>query len=133
VIVKRLRPGDEELVERLAEREPHTALLADERTVFIVALEGDEPIGFVFGYDLPRRHGEARIFLVYEIEVRKDRRGRGVGTQLMAELRRICRDRGIERGFVLADADNVVANALYERTGGVRSDVVMWDFRYADD
>jgi hypothetical protein len=33
----------------------------------------------------------------------------------------------------LTEPDNDAANRLYESLGGVRSDVVMWDFEYTDD
>jgi hypothetical protein len=59
--VRRLGPGDEEVVRKLAEERPQTALLADERTIFLAAFQGAEPVGFVFGYDLPRRHGQPSI------------------------------------------------------------------------
>lgn len=132
MIVRRLRPGDEAIVEQLATNEPHTALLADDRVVFLVALDGDRPLGFVFGYELPRRHGDPSIFFVYEIEVDAACRGQGVGTRLMSELGRICRERGIPQGFVLTDGDNEAANALYAGAGGVRQDSVMWDFFYTE-
>lgn len=132
MIVRRLRPGDEAIVERLAAREPQTALLGDERTVFLVALDGERILGYVFGYELPRRHGDPSIFFVYEIEVEAACRREGVATRLMNELRRICRERGIGEGFVLTEPDNVAANALYAAAGGMRVETVMWDFRYAD-
>jgi aminoglycoside 3-N-acetyltransferase I len=133
MIIKRLRPGDEAIVERLAEQDPpRTGLLHDDATIFLVALDGESPVGFVFGYELPRRHGNPSIFFVYEVDVVAACRRQGVATRLMNELRRICRERGIAEGFVLTDLDNEAANALYAAAGGTRQDVVMWDFRYAD-
>lgn len=132
MIVRRLRPGDEAIVERLATREPRTALLGDDRTIFLVALDSERILGFVFGYELPRRHGDASIFFVYEVEVDAASRRQGVATRLMNELRRICRERGIAEGFVLTEPDNQAANALYAAAGGTRDEVVMWDFPYAD-
>jgi ribosomal protein S18 acetylase RimI-like enzyme len=130
--VRRLRPGDEEVVRRLAEREPQTALLADDRTIFLVAFQGDDPIGFVFGYELPRRRGAPSILFVYEIDVDPACRRRGIATRLMTELAAIATLRGITEGFVLTEPDNEVANALYASLGGARSEAVMWDYRYAD-
>jgi ribosomal protein S18 acetylase RimI-like enzyme len=130
--VRRLRPGDEEVVRRLAEREPQTALLADDRTIFLVAFQGDDPIGFVFGYELPRRRGAPSILFVYEIDVDPACRRRGIATRLMTELAAIATSRGITEGFVLTEPDNEVANALYASLGGARSEAVMWDYRYAD-
>jgi aminoglycoside 3-N-acetyltransferase I len=130
--VRRLGPGDEDVVRGLAEREPQVGLLADEATIFLAAFQGDQPIGFVFGYELPRRHGAPSMLFVYELEVDAASRRRGIATRLMTELERIARSRGITEGFVLTEPDNAAANTLYESLGGERSDAVMWDYRYAD-
>jgi ribosomal protein S18 acetylase RimI-like enzyme len=53
-----------------------------------------------------------------------------VATSLLAELARIAREREIVEGFVLTDVDNDAANALYAAAGGVRRDVVEWDFTW---
>jgi ribosomal protein S18 acetylase RimI-like enzyme len=123
--IRRLGPGDEDVVRRLAERPPQTALLADDRTIFLAAFDGDEPVGFVFGYDLPRRHGAPSILFVYELDVAESHRRRGIATALVTELRRLS---GATEAFVLTEPDNDAANALYEALGGTRNETVMWDF-----
>jgi aminoglycoside 3-N-acetyltransferase I len=126
--VRRLGPGDEDVVRKLAEGAAQTRLLADDRTIFLVAFRGAEPVGFVFGYDLPRRHGKPSILFIYELGVNAACRRQGIATQLMIELRRIARSRGTEDSFVLTEPDNTAANALYASLGGVRQESVMWDF-----
>jgi len=126
--VRRLGVGDEDVIRRLAENAPQTALLADDGTIFLAAFDGDDPIGFVFGYDLPRRRGAPSILFVYEIDVEPAYQRRGIAKRLLTELLRIGHCRGAAEAFVLTDHDNVAANALYASLGGVRSDVVMWDF-----
>jgi aminoglycoside 3-N-acetyltransferase I len=111
------------VIRALAEDEPQTALLADDRTVFVAALDGTQPVGFAFGYVLPRRHGRPTIFFVYEIDVDERYRRRGIGRRLLQELLA-----GQEEAFVLTDADNDAAMALYAAVGGTRVDSVMWDF-----
>jgi aminoglycoside 3-N-acetyltransferase I len=130
--VRRLGPGDEDVVRNLAEREPQVGLLGDEATIFLAAFDGTEPIGFVFGYELPRRHGAPSILFIYELEVNDEYRRQGIATRLMTGLEQIARSRGIAEGFVLTEPDNAAANTLYESLGGERSDAVMWDYRYAD-
>jgi aminoglycoside 3-N-acetyltransferase I len=130
--VRRLGPGDEDVVRTLAEREPQTALLGDERTIFLAAFQGDDPVGLVFGYELPRRQGDPSILFVYELEVDAAHRRQGIATRLMDELARIANSRGIAEGFVLTEPDNGPANTFYESLGGTSSDVVMWDYRYTD-
>lgn len=131
--IRRLGPGDEDVVRALAEDEPQTALLADERTIFLAAFESGGPVGFVFGYELLRRHGDPSILFVYEIEVADAFRGQGVGSRLLRGLAEIARERGIATGFVLTNASNDAAMRLYESFGGVRPnpDDVMWDFEWS--
>jgi ribosomal protein S18 acetylase RimI-like enzyme len=140
VNLRRLGRGDEEVVIALAEQTAPTPeqageFLADDRMIFLVAFDGREPMGFLFGYELLRRHGDRAIFFVYEVEVREGYRRRGAATKLFAELERIVRDRGIRRAFVLAAAGNEPAMRLYESVGGVRpyDDDVVWRFEYTDD
>jgi ribosomal protein S18 acetylase RimI-like enzyme len=59
-------------------------------------------------------------------------RERRIGGRLLRELAAVAREREIEEGFVLTDADNAAAMRLYESAGGVRNDVVEWDFDYTD-
>jgi aminoglycoside 3-N-acetyltransferase I len=137
VNVRRLVPGDEQVVERLADQAPPeraSELLADERTIFLAAFEDgrDEPIGFVLAYELRRRHGEPSQLFVYEVGVAAEARRRGVATELLRELARLARARGIRRGFVLTNEANVAAMELYRSLGGVRPnpDDVLFDFEY---
>jgi aminoglycoside 3-N-acetyltransferase I len=124
--VRRLAAGDEDVVRRLAEDgRPQTALLADERTIFVAAFDGEEPVGFAFGYLLPRRHGEPSMLFVYELDVAEPYRRRGIATRLLEEL--FAQAGGVE-AFVLTDADNVAANATYAKFFAERSEVVMWDY-----
>jgi ribosomal protein S18 acetylase RimI-like enzyme len=129
--IRRLGPGDEEVVRKLADGEAQTALLEDDATIFLAAFLDDEPVGFVFGYALPRRHGPPTILFVYELDVAEAHRRQGIAARLMSELAEIARARGIEDGFVLTEPDNDPANALYRSLGGERVETVMWDFRYA--
>ncbi len=131
--IRRLGPGDEDVVSALATRPPHTELLHDEQTILLVAFEDGEPIGFVLAHDLPRRHDPPRKLLVYEIDVDERHRRRGVGTALMSELARMARARGIRRGWVLTDEGNEAAMRLYRSQGGTPNEVVEWDFEYEDD
>jgi aminoglycoside 3-N-acetyltransferase I len=137
VIVRRLGPGDEQVVERLAEHGPPeraAELLADERTIFLAAFDGDaaEPVGFVLAYELLRRHGDPSQLFVYEVGVAPEARRRGVATELLCELHRRARARGIPRGFVLTNESNEAAMELYRSLGGARpnTDDVLWDFDY---
>ncbi len=125
------------MVDQLAtRRRPGRAreLLADDRTLFFVAFDTDEPVAFVLAYELIRRHGDDSIIFVYEVDVEEPYRGRGIATALMRELEQEARARDIREGFVLTDRDNEPAMRLYESVGGVDpTETLMWEFRYVDN
>jgi len=127
--IRRLGPGDEEVVRTLATRTPQVDLLRDERTVFVAAFDAGAPVGFAFGFVLPRRHGAPTILFVYEVGVDEAYRRRGIAKELM---RRLAAEAGAGEGFVLTEPDNEAANALYRSLGGAPAEVVQWDFEYAD-
>jgi ribosomal protein S18 acetylase RimI-like enzyme len=127
--IRRLGPADGDVIERLAEGEPRTALLDDPDTIFLVAFDGDVPVGFAFGYELDRRHGDERMLFVYELDVDEAYRRQGIATRLMQELLRLAEVDGITDAFVLTEPDNVAANGVYEKVGGRATQAVMWEYR----
>jgi GNAT superfamily N-acetyltransferase len=131
-----LQPGDEDVVRALrtydGDGDPE-GLLADRRTLMLVAFDDARPVGFVLAHELPRRHGDRAKLFVYEVDVAETRQRRGIGTVLLRRLAGLARERGIRTGFVLTDADDVPANALYRSAGGTSHEDVMWEFSYADN
>jgi aminoglycoside 3-N-acetyltransferase I len=132
-----LASGDEDILRELATYDgpgDPEGLLADPRTLMLVAFDAGRPVGFVLAHELPRRHGHPAQLFLYEVDVAESHRRRGIGTALLTRLARLARERGIPAGFVLTGPDNGPANALYRSAGGATSQVtVQWDFTYADD
>jgi aminoglycoside 3-N-acetyltransferase I len=137
IAIRLLAPGDEDVVRKLATYErpgDPQALLADPRTLMLVAFDGDDPVGFVLAHELPRRHGPRAKLFLYEVDVAETHRRRGIASELLARLGELARDRGIRTGFVLAEPDNGPANALYRSVGGATDRVnVLWELSYEDD
>jgi ribosomal protein S18 acetylase RimI-like enzyme len=136
ISIRRLVPGDENVVRQLASYEgpgDPEGLLADVRTLMLVAFDGELLVGFVLAHELPRRHGDRSKLFVYEVDVAESHRRRGIGSELLARLAELARGRGIRIGFVLTDEDNVPASALYRSAGASARAVVECEFSYADD
>lgn len=151
MVIRRLGSGDAEILRILAVEnarfdEPgqggalqplstDTArrLLESEQTYVLVAFLGDEPVGFLFAFELLRRAADVGPNELYvdEVGVRDDHRREGIGRALLDALSQLARGRGITNGFVFTNASNAPALALYESFGGVRPnpDDVMFDFR----
>jgi len=135
--IRRLGPGDEAIVVRLGGERPLTHaqaadLLADERTVYLVAFDEEEPVGYAFAHHLRRRRGDPSQLFVYDLEVNESRRRHGIATALMRRLEQISREHGIRTGFVLTNSSNDPAMSFYRSLAGVRpnEDDVMWEFDY---
>jgi ribosomal protein S18 acetylase RimI-like enzyme len=132
--IRLLGPGDENVVRELATYEgpgDPEGLLADPRTVFLVASDGELAVGFVLAYDLPRRHGDTSNLFVYEVDVAESHQRRGIARSLLARLAEIARERGIRGGFLTTEPDNDAANALYRSVGGTSQKDVLWVFEYS--
>jgi GNAT superfamily N-acetyltransferase len=138
-----LRPGDEALLataaaigdpdprgdaDRAPSPERCRELLRDPCFVGVVALEGAEPAGFVYGHVLPQMTRTA--LLVYSVDTDEGHRRKGAARAMIAALRQLSLERGYYEMWVLTSAANAPAMALYENCGGVREtfDDVMWVF-----
>jgi ribosomal protein S18 acetylase RimI-like enzyme len=136
ITIRLLAPGDEGVVRELATYDgpgDPEGLLADSRSLLLVAFEAERPVGFVLAPELPRRHGDRANLFVYEVDVAESHRRRGIASALLARLAELARERGIRVGFVLTEPDNEPANALYRSAGGTSQLDVEWTFSYAGD
>ena len=103
--------------------------LADETLVSVVAVDGGEVVGFIYGHVL--RRFEATSFFIYSVDVAEDFRRRGAAKAMLAALSALGRAGRWDEMFVFTNAGNAPALALYAGAGGVRpppDDVVMYDF-----
>jgi ribosomal protein S18 acetylase RimI-like enzyme len=135
-VIRRLRPGDENLHVELARRfkehaptlEQSREFLADERNWLLVAeMDNGDAVGFALAYRMERWDGRSMVFF-YEIEVAAACRSQGFGRALVEELLRLARASGAYKLWVQTDEVNMPAMRLYESCGATRRtpDDVMW-------
>lgn len=88
-----------------------------------------EPAGALIAHQLPRLDGPPNMIL-YSVDTDESlrRRGPGVARMLIEALKTLAGARGCFEIFVLTNASNLPAMALYAATGGRREghDDVMW-------
>lgn len=102
------------------------ALLASDTFVALAAFDGDEVIGGLAAYVLPKFEQPRREVYIYDLAVAQPHRRRGVATALIRALQRLSREMGAYVIFVQADHGDEAAIALY--TGlGRREDVLHFD------
>lgn len=96
-----------------------SAYLADERNLFLVAFVGRRAVGFLRGTCLNQPHTARPQMFLYEIEVERPYRKRGIGAGLVREFLAASRERDCEEAFVFTDPANRAAVRLYRSTGAV--------------
>jgi GNAT superfamily N-acetyltransferase len=138
IYIRRLGPGDEELLARIAgeaddfdlpggsaPEEPlppaeTAAYLRDPAVLHWVAEDDGVLVGELLCHVIRLPSGTGRELLLYAIGVRSARRRRGVGTALVREMLGWARGEGIHDVWVLAD--NPGAEGFYAACGFVRGD-----------
>lgn len=134
--VRRLRVGDEAIakiaIQKLKDETPREVrenldtdylreFLSSERNYLVTALSEGQPVGLVLAYRLMRVDRDQDMMLFYEIVVDEENREHGIGSLLINELKKICKEEGIMKMWVLTNRSNVAAVELYKKTGGIES------------
>lgn len=135
--IVRLRSGDEDVVVSAPELFDHapteewtTRFLLSPGHHLVVAVEGDETVGFVSAVETTHPDKGTEMFL-YELGVAPSARKRGVATELVRALAALAETRGCYGMWVAVDVDNVAALATYRRAGAQDETacvVQSWDF-----
>jgi tRNA (adenine37-N6)-methyltransferase len=103
------------------------SLLQREFFVAIAALQGQQVVGGLAGYVLPRYEQAHKELYIYDLAVAESHRRRGVATALIDAARRLAGQRDISSVYVQADVEDEPAVALYSKLGS-RADVLHFDF-----
>jgi aminoglycoside 3-N-acetyltransferase I len=121
-------------VETYSDAQPSTGylegLLGRDTFIALAALEGNQVVGGVTAYVLPKFEQERSEIYIYDLAVAETHRRQGVATAMIAELRRIGALRGAYVIFVQADYGDDPAIALYTKLGA-REDVIHFDIATA--
>src|SRR5262252_5004825 len=132
ILVRRLGPGDEAVLTRLAVEDADFDLdgrggdraaldagaarryLADPAVLFWIATN-DDVVGFLSCVVVPLRSGDGRELLLYEIGVRQSRRRSGIGRALLNHMEEWMRTNHVPEVWVCAD--NPIAVGFYRGCG----------------
>lgn len=142
--VRLLDPGDVPVMEAMSEmfaeafgevelhrgKRPDAAylerLLSNGNFIALAALKGQEVVGGIAAYELPKYEQARSEIYIYDLAVAAAHRREGIATALIRELQRIAASRGAYVIFVQADRGDDPAIALYSRLG-IREDVLHFD------
>lgn len=101
-------------------------LLGSEFFIALAALDGDQVVGALAAYVLPKFEQARSEIYIYDLAVAATHRRRGIATALINALRDIAAARGAWVIFVQADHGDDPAIALYTKLGA-REDVLHFD------
>jgi len=105
-------------------------LLGRDTFIALAAVEGNQVVGGVAAYVLPKFEQERSEIYIYDLAVAETHRRRGIGTAMIANLQRIGALRGAHVIFVQADYGDDPAIALYTKLGA-RENVIHFDIATA--
>lgn len=100
--------------------------LANTQVVALVAERGEEVLGGLVAYELPKLERRRSEVYLYDLAVAESHRRQGIATRLIDALRAIAREQGAWVVYVQADHGDEPAIALYTKLG-VREDVMHFD------
>ena len=90
--------------------------LTREESLVFLALQGEEPVGFMQLYPSFSSIALKRLWILNDLYVIPAQRGRGVGAALLERAKQLARATGA-RGVVLSTATDNPAQKLYEQQG----------------
>ena len=79
----------------------------------VAAFDGDRVVGGVTAHTIPMTRSASSELFVYDLAVHEGFRRKGVAARLVATLRALAAEAGIEVVFVAADEDDAPALAFY--------------------
>lgn len=99
---------------------------------YILAAYADNlPVGYLLGYELERPETDNPTFFVYDIEVLKDYRKKGIGTELMDAFKQSAKEKKATEIFVASNKSNIPAMNFYRKSGYIKEkndDIIMINY-----
>jgi aminoglycoside 3-N-acetyltransferase I len=101
-------------------------LLGRDGFIALAAVKGDEVVGGLAAYELPKFEQERSEIYIYDLAVASAHRRQGIATALIRQLQEIAAQRGAWVAFIQADHGDDPAIALYSKLG-TREEVLHFD------
>ena len=93
--------------------------LSNPMNYFFACIENSKIIGYVCGHELNRVDDAGNMLYIHGVGVHADYRRRGIGKQMMVEIKQLCKLNGICKLYLYTHKTNTAACALYNSTGGI--------------
>jgi ribosomal protein S18 acetylase RimI-like enzyme len=87
---------------------------------FIVCLTDATPVGYLSAFSFPAIDDDCSQVYLYDIVVDEQHRRKGIGSRMIEELKRQCKEDGADHIWVGTSLDNEAAQKTFEGTGAGR-------------
>ena len=109
--------SDEPINNQIIDESYLKQVLGDKNCYYILCLDDSTPVGYLSAFRFPAiETAEFQIYL-YDIAVDEKFRQRGVGSRMIEELKRHCREDKVNYVWVGTSLDNIAAQRTFEKTG----------------
>ncbi len=105
-------------------------LVQDDRCFLFVAIIDDIIIGYVLAYSFPSLYASSRMAYLYDIDVIPEHRKKGIGRHLMEAVKTELQKNGVTELWLGTGIDNMPAQELFNKTGGVKSGETFYDYTF---
>ena len=104
--------------------------LSNPANYFFACIEDNKIVGYVCGYELNRLNNAGNMLYIHGVGVHADYRRQGIGKQMMAAIKQLCKLSGMGKMFLYTPKINTAARALYDSIEGTvdRDDNVSYFF-----
>lgn len=128
-------PGERKVTGEQLRRHRIELLENDQSSTILVAVDGEELIGYLFSIGSTTRRTAHSVYLV--VGVSETARGKGVGTELFCQVEEWAKDRNLHRLELTVMVHNEAAINLYKKMGfeieGVKKHSLLVDGDFVDE
>ena len=93
-----------------------------------VAMNGNEVVGGITAFELPKYSTKGSELFIYDVAVKKELQRKGVGKQLIKTVKEYCKKMGIKEIFVAANEEDKHALKFYKSTKAEAERVVHFNY-----
>lgn len=105
-------------------------LLSDDRYYLFVATLKEKIVGYAIVFRFPAFTESGFLAYLYDIEVIKNQRNKGIRRRLVREILAELKKDGVTELWLGTSTDNAAGQALFTSTGGIKSGETFNDFIY---
>jgi ribosomal protein S18 acetylase RimI-like enzyme len=105
-------------------------MTGDDRTYLFLALENGTPAGYALAYCFPYFYSVQTHAYLYDIEVLETHRRKGIGRRLIDATLAALKADGCGEMWLGTATDNSEAQALFGRTGAIKTEETFFDYTY---